>query len=330
MTLERNSPIPGPASPLVRVANLLGVMIPFIGVIAAGYYFWGTGFDWLHLGLFVGMYMLTVLGITVGFHRLFTHRSFETYAWVQSIFGALGSMALQGPLIKWVAQHRLHHRESDGAHDPHSPHRYGGGILGMLAGLWHAHMGWFFEKDVANLASFAPDLLKSKVARYVSRLFPVWVAVGLLLPTGLGWAISGTLWGAMMGFIWGGLVRIFFVHHVTWSVNSICHLWGSQPYSSGDHSKNNFLMGLLALGEGWHNNHHAFPTSARHGLRWWQIDFSYWVIWTMAWIGLAWNIKLPTRQFALARKVPNEVQLSKPVRRGGNGFERRWGDGDAR
>jgi stearoyl-CoA desaturase (delta-9 desaturase) len=282
---------------------LIGVIVPFLGVAAAAYYFWGTGFDWLHLILMLGMYVLSALGITVGYHRLFTHRSFETHAWVQSIFGALGSMALQGPLIKWVAQHRLHHRESDGAHDPHSPHRYGGGWRGGISGFWHAHMGWFFEKDASDLASYAPDLLKNKVARRISRLFPLWVAMGLLIPALVGWAVAGSWSGGLMGLIWGGLVRIFFVHHVTWSVNSICHLWGSQPYANGDHSKNNFVMGLLALGEGWHNNHHAFPTSARHGLAWWQIDVSYWVIRGLACVGLAWNIKVPARQLAMVRKT---------------------------
>ena len=296
-------PSPGPASLSTRVINLIGVVLPFLGVVAAGYLLWGSAFSWLPLGLLIGMYLLTVLGVTVGFHRLFTHRSFETNALVQAIFGVLGSMAVQGPLLKWVAQHRQHHKESDSPNDPHSPHMHGHGFFGMLRGLWHAHIGWFFQKDAPNLASYVPDLMKNDVARRISNLFPFWVAMGLLIPTAIGWAVSGTWSGALLGFIWGGLVRVFFVHHVTWSVNSICHLWGSQPYPSGDQSRNNFALGLLALGEGWHNNHHAFPTSARHGLVWWQFDLSYIVIRLLALVGLAWNIKVPSRQLAMARRI---------------------------
>ena len=289
---------PQPASLLIRVTNLVGVVVPFLGVIAAGYLLWGGAFSWLPLGLLLGMYVLTVLGVTVGFHRLYTHRSFETNALMQAILGALGSMAVQGPLLKWVAQHRQHHQESDSPDDPHSPHLHGHGFVGLLRGLWYAHMGWFFRADAPNLANYVPDLMKNAIARRISRLFPLWVALGLLIPTAIGWLVSETLTGALLGFIWGGLVRIFFVHHVTWSVNSVCHLWGSQPYRSGDQSKNNLVFGLLAFGEGWHNNHHAFPTSARHGLKWWQIDMSYVVIRLLAVVGLAWNIKLPARKLA--------------------------------
>jgi len=295
--------VPGPASLSTRIINLVGVILPFLGVIVAGYLLWGGAFSWLPLSLLIGMYVLTVLGVTVGFHRLYTHRSFETNALMQAILGALGSMAVQGPLIKWVAQHRQHHQQSDSPDDPHSPHLHGHGFLGLLRGLWHAHMGWFFQKDAPTLASYVPDLMKNDIARRVSRLFPLWVALGLLIPTAIGWAESGTWTGALLGLIWGGLVRIFFVHHVTWSVNSVCHLWGSQPYSSGDQSRNNFVFGVLALGEGWHNNHHAFPTSAKHGLAWWQIDVSYIVIRLLSWVGLAWNIKVPSRQLALAKRT---------------------------
>ena len=294
---------PEPASLLIRITNLVGVVLPFLGVIAAGYLLWGTGFSWLPLGLLVGMYVLTVLGITVGFHRLYTHRSFETNALVQAILGALGSMSVEGSLLKWVAQHRQHHQESDRLDDPHSPHLHGHGFVGMLRGLWYAHMGWFFRADSPNLISYVPDLMKNDVARRISCLFPVWVVLGLLIPTVIGWVVTGTGMGALLGFIWGGLVRIFFVHHVTWSINSVCHLWGRQPYQSGDQSKNNFVFGVLAFGEGWHNNHHAFPTSAKHGLEWWQIDMSYFVIRLLAIVGLAWNIKLPARQLVIAKRT---------------------------
>ncbi len=284
---------PGPASAGVRVATFLAVLLPFLGLFAAAALLWGRGVDWPHLAVFFGMYVLTGGGITVGFHRLFTHRSFETSRLVQFILGVLGSMAVQGPLLRWVAFHRRHHQHSDGRYDPHSPHCYGRGVFGVLRGLGHAHVGWLFASEPPNLSHYVRDLRQSAVLRAVSVLFPLWVVAGLLIPTLAGGLLLGSWTGALLGFVWGGLVRIFFVHHVTWSVNSVCHLWGRQPYRGGDQSRNNFLFGILALGEGWHNNHHAFPTSARHGLRWWQIDASYWFIRALALVGLAWNVKLP-------------------------------------
>ncbi len=287
---------PGRLAPALWVANLLAVVLPFLGLGAAAVFFWGWGFHWVDLGLLLGLYALTALGITVGFHRLFTHRSFETSRPVQLALGVLGSMAVQGPLLKWVAFHRRHHRHSDRPGDPHSPHLAGGGVLGLLTGLWHAHVGWVFRPDPPDLDDYVKDLRRSRLLRAVSALFPAWVLLGLALPAVLGGVISLRWVAVWTGLVWGGLVRIFLVHHVTWSVNSVCHLWGLRPYKSDDHSRNNFLFGVLALGEGWHNSHHAFPTSARHGLRWWQPDASYAVIRTLALLGLAWNVKVPSRQ----------------------------------
>ena len=278
----------------VQVANLIAITVPFLGFAAAIIYLSGRGFSWIQLALLPGMYIFTGLGITVGFHRLFTHHAFEANRVVQFILAALGSMAVEGPLLRWVALHRRHHQHSDTADDPHSPHHHGRGLQGVLLGAWHAHLGWFFEPDPPDLARYVKDLRQSGLLRGVSALFPVWVAVSLLVPAVLGGLLTGTWMGAWFGLLWGGLARIFFVHHVTWSVNSVCHLWGRQPYRTGDDSRNNFVFGVLALGEGWHNNHHAFPASARHGLRWWQIDVSYWVIRGLALLGLAWNVRLPT------------------------------------
>jgi stearoyl-CoA desaturase (delta-9 desaturase) len=283
-----------PASAGVRVATFLAVILPFLGLLAAAILLWGRGLEWPHLALFLGMFVLTGGGITVGYHRLFTHRSFETNRVVQFLLGVLGSMAVQGPLLRWVAFHRRHHQHSDGDHDPHSPNHHGHGVLGVIRGLWHAHVGWFFASEPSNLSHYVRDLRQSAVLKTVSVLFPLWVLIGLLIPAAGGLLLGGWT-GALLGFVWGGLVRIFFVHHVTWSVNSVCHLWGRQPYRGEDQSRNNFLFGVLALGEGWHNNHHAFPTSARHGLRWWQIDASYWFIRALAFLGLAWNVKVPGR-----------------------------------
>jgi stearoyl-CoA desaturase (delta-9 desaturase) len=282
-----------PASLALRVTNLVVVVLPFMAVVAAIAFFWGWGFGWVEISLLVGMYVASAIGITVGYHRFFTHRSFETSRVVQCILGILGSMAVQGPLLKWVAMHRCHHMHSDRPEDPHSPHQHGGGLWGMIRGLFHAHLGWLFRADPPNLSRYVKDLRQSRLLRVVSALFPVWVIVGLLIPTALGLLLTWSWWGALFGLIWGGLVRIFFVHHVTWSVNSLCHWWGRQPYHVHDHSRNNWLVGILAMGEGWHNNHHAFPRSARHGLRWWQIDMSYWIIRAMAMVGLVWKVKVP-------------------------------------
>ena len=205
-------------------------------------------------------------------------------------------MAVEGSLFHWVALHRRHHQHSDRPGDPHSPHLHGEGIRGLLRGLWHAHLGWIFQPDPPDLDRYFKDLQQSRLLRVVSALFPVWVALGLLLPGVLGGVITGTWGGVWTGLIWGGLVRVFLVHHVTWSVNSVCHLWGFQPYQSADESRNNFLFGVLAMGEGFHNTHHAFPTSARHGLRWWQPDVSYYVIRVLSWLGLAWDVKVPSKE----------------------------------
>jgi stearoyl-CoA desaturase (delta-9 desaturase) len=280
----------------VRVANLIAVILPFAGLVSAIIAVWGWGFHWPDLGLLLGMYLLTALGITVGFHRLFTHHSFETNRVVQFILAILGSMAVEGPVLKWVAMHRRHHQHSDNPKDPHSPHNHGRGVRGVLLGFWHAHLGWIFDPEPSDLPRYVPDLQQNGVVRKISALFPIWVAVGLLIPAALGGLLTASWTGVLTGFAWGGLARVFLVHHVTWSVNSICHLWGSQPFRSHDQSRNNAMIGVLSLGEGWHNTHHAFPTSARHGLRWWQIDVSYWVIRGLEFFGLAWNVKLPSKQ----------------------------------
>jgi stearoyl-CoA desaturase (Delta-9 desaturase) len=275
-----------------RVVTLIVVSTPFLGLVAGIAFLWGRGFTWVDLGLLLGMYLVSGLGITVGFHRLFSHRAFETNAVVQFVLAAMGSMAVQAPLLKWTAVHRFHHQHSDREEDPHSPHNHGTGLSGLLRGAWHAHLGWVFKPE-RELDHYVKDLRQSKVLRTAHALFPVWIAGSLLIPAVLGGVLTGSWMGAVFGLVWGGLARICLIHHVTWSVNSVCHIWGRQPFRGGDHSRNNFLFGILALGEGWHNNHHAFPTSARHGLQWWQFDLSYWVIRGLALVGLAWKVKVP-------------------------------------
>jgi stearoyl-CoA desaturase (delta-9 desaturase) len=290
------------ASLATRVVTLLAVVLPFLGLVAAVVLLWGPGFSWLHLGLLLGMYALTAVGVTVGYHRLFTHKSFETTKPMKFVFAALGAMAFEGPVLKWVAMHRRHHQHSDRADDPHSPHHHGSGLRGLLAGAWHAHVGWVFGPDPADLPRYAGDLAKERVLRVVSRTWLLWAAVGLLIPALLGGLLTLSWAGALLGLIWGGLARVFLVHHVTWSVNSVCHLWGTRPFASRDQSRNNAVFGVLALGEGWHNNHHAFPTSARHGLRWWEFDASYWLIRGLAAVGLAWKVRVPAADAVSAKR----------------------------
>lgn len=285
----------------VKVANILAMLIPLAGLIAAAALTWGWGFSWVHLGLMVGMYLVSILGVTIGYHRLFTHKSFATTRTMKVILAICGSMAVEGPVVKWVAMHRRHHTKSDKEGDPHSPHLHGETFGEMVKGFWHAHIGWMFRPDAPDIMDGVKDLLEDKSIRWVDSLFSVWVTIGLFLPAALGWAITGSWKGALLGFLWGGLVRVFLVHHVTFCTNSLCHIWGSRPYRSNDQSTNNAIIGILGVGEGWHNNHHAFPTSARHGLRWWQFDLTWICIKVMSWVGLVWDIRLPSAE-ALAMK----------------------------
>ncbi len=291
-----------------KVAVLLAIILPFAGLVGAAILTWGSIFGWMELGLFLGFYLVTVFGITVGFHRLLTHRSFKTFAPIKWVLAAAGSLAVEGPVIKWCAVHRRHHQCSDHEGDPHSPHLHDGSTWGMIKGMYHAHIGWLFQPDVKDVQRSAKDLIEDPGLRFIDRTFPLWVALGLVLPALLGWAISGSWWGLLSGFIWGGLVRIFFAHHITWAVNSVCHVWGTRDFVSNDHSTNNLVVALFSAGEGWHNNHHAFPTSARHGLRWWQIDFSWYLIKAMSWVGLTWDIRTPAKNAMLTKaRVANGV-----------------------
>jgi stearoyl-CoA desaturase (delta-9 desaturase) len=290
--------------PLTVLANLLAVVVPPAAFVAGMVWLWGGGFGGVHLVILLGGYVLTAIGITVGYHRLFTHRSFEAPAPVRVTLAILGSMAVEGPLFKWVGTHRRHHQVSDHDGDPHSPHGHGRGMLGVLAGLWHAHVGWIFSPDPPELNRYVGDLRRDRALRVINALFPAWVAAGLLIPALLGGLLTKSWSGALLGFLWGGLGRVFLVHHVTWSINSVCHVWGGRPFRTGDESRNNLLFGVLGLGEGWHNNHHAFPTSARHGLRWWQIDASYYLIKAMSWVGLARKIRVPAPAAEAAKRTP--------------------------
>ena len=244
----------------------------------------------------VGVYLATAFGITIGFHRLLTHRAFETYRPIKYLFAILGSMAVQGPVIGWVADHRKHHAHTDEEGDPHSPHV---GEGSGLRGLYHAHVGWLFEENgLADAKRYAPDLLEDPGMRFISRHFLWWVMLGLAIPFGLGYAIGGTLTAALLALFWGGFVRVFFVHHITWSINSICHFFGSRRFETDDRSTNVAWLAVPSLGEAWHHNHHAFPRAAVQGMRWWEVDISGLTIRAMEKVGLAWNVVIisPERQ----------------------------------
>jgi stearoyl-CoA desaturase (Delta-9 desaturase) len=286
-----------------KLAMLLGLGVPALGFVAAVILFWGHGVGWMEISLLVGMYALTVFGIDVGYHRLFTHRAFECTRPVKYLLGVMGSMALQGPVIKWVAIHRRHHQQSDRQGDPHSPHLHGhNGLRGLVVGMWHSHMGWLFDADPVDISRSVNDLLTDPTTSAVDRLFWLWVILGLLIPAACGLAISHSAWGAFSGFLWGGLARICVMHHATFSINSVCHIWGAQPFQASDESRNNPICGLVCFGEGWHNNHHAFPTSARHGLAWWQIDIAWYFIKLLKVTGLAWNVRVPTQSAMIAKR----------------------------
>ena len=289
-----------------RMANLVGVVLPFAGVLAAIVLLWNRAVNATDLAILVVMYAITGAGITVGFHRLLTHRAFQTYPWVERTFAVMGSLAVEGSVLDWVADHRKHHAHADKEGDPHSPHvGHGSG----LRGLWHAHTGWLLEtQGQADWKKYATELYEDPKMRRIGRRFPVLVLVSLAIPTVAGYVLSGfTLRGALLGYIWGGLVRIFLVHHVTWSVNSICHFFGRRRFDIEDQSTNVAWLAVFSLGESWHHNHHAFPRSAYHGLRWWEIDLSGLFISGLARVHLAWDVVriTPERQLQKTTAAQN-------------------------
>ena len=272
-----------------RTANLAGVVVPFAGVLVSIVLLWNRWIDGVDLALLAGFYLLTAMGVTVGFHRLLTHRSFQTHPRIERAFAIVGSLAVEGSVLDWVADHRKHHAHADEEGDPHSPHvGHGSG----LAGLWHAHAGWLTKtQGQADWKRYARELYDDPKMRRVGKRFPLLVALSLLLPTFAGFALHGwTLEGAIRGYVWGGLVRIFLVHHVTWSINSVCHFFGRRRFATDDLSTNVAWLAIPSLGESWHHNHHAFPRSARHGLRWYEVDLSALIIGGLEKLGLAWNV----------------------------------------
>ena len=252
------------------------VVIPLLAVGAAIRLLWMRAVHPVDLILLAVMYVLVAFGVTVGYHRMLTHRSFKPHPAVKFILLVLGSMAIEGPALQWAATHTKHHAQSDREGDPHSP----------VEGFFHAHVGWVFNETDADPNFYCRNLVDDRIVQFVSRTSLLWVVIALAIPFTVGGLVGG--WsGALTGLLWGGLVRQFLTHHVTWSVNSVCHTFGRRAFETSDRSRNEWVVGLLAFGEGWHNNHHAFPRSAFHGLRWWQFDLSGYLIWTLERLGLA-------------------------------------------
>jgi stearoyl-CoA desaturase (delta-9 desaturase) len=277
---------------LDRLATGTVTVLPFVALFYAAWHSWQGLLRWSDVVIFLVAYLLTGLGVTVGFHRLFTHRSFKTGKVVRAGLAILGSAAIEGPVTAWVADHRKHHDFSDQLGDPHSPHvEHGHGFRGELRGLFHAHMGWLFIHTHRGAKErYARDLRADPLMMTIDRLFLVWALGGLALCFLAGWALGGSVHAGLTGLLWGGGVRMLVVHHVTYSINSICHFTGRRAFKTPDESRNVWWLAPFTFGESWHNNHHAFPTSARHGLKRWQFDISAYVIWTLEKLGLAWDV----------------------------------------
>ncbi len=286
-----------------QIVTLVAVAVPPLGVLSAAGLLWGVGVRPLDVVLFALFYVATGLGITVGYHRLFTHRSFVAAQPVRVLLAILGAMTLQGPVTQWVTDHRKHHARSDVAGDPHSPHLAGPGLVGALRGLAHAHVGWLFStKGMERGIDYGRDLYEDRAIRLVDRLYLLWVALSVGLPFLVAFALTGSAARGLEALVWAGLVRIFAFEHATFAVNSVCHTFGRRRYDAHDESRNNWVVALLTFGEGWHNNHHAFPRSARHGLERLQVDLSWFVIAGLARLRLASRLSLPTPA-QLARAV---------------------------
>jgi stearoyl-CoA desaturase (delta-9 desaturase) len=305
--VTKPAPTPAPEADGKRwgeqTALALTIAIPFAAVVVAVPVAWGGWLGWHDVVIAVLLYAISGHGITVGFHRYFTHGSFKANRALRVTLAVAGSLAIEGPVIRWVADHRRHHRFSDQAGDPHSPWRYGETTAALLKGLWYAHMGWLFDPEQTSQQKYAPDLLADRDVARVSRAFPALVAVSLLAPAVIGGLWSMSWHGALTAFFWGGLVRIALLHHVTWSINSICHAAGERPFKARDRSGNVWWLAILSMGESWHNLHHADPTSARHGVLRGQIDSSARLIRWFELAGWARDVRWPSGERLAAKRA---------------------------
>jgi len=276
---------------LVTVAIVAGPAVALAIVIP---WLWGHAVNLSDIVIGLVFYLVTGFGITVGFHRLFTHGGFAPRRPLKIALAIMGSMAVEGSVTSWVATHRRHHMFSDCSGDPHSPHRYGDRGTALLRGLAFSHVGWLFVSDASSATRYAPDMLRDRDLQRIGRLFPVLALASLMIPFGIGYALSGTLTGALTALLWAGLVRMALLHHVTWSVNSLCHTFGQRSEGTRDRSTNLWLLAIVSLGDNWHNIHHAHPTWARHGARRGMVDPSAWLIRRLERLGWATKVRWPT------------------------------------
>jgi stearoyl-CoA desaturase (Delta-9 desaturase) len=281
-----------------RIA-LATIVLPFLGTLTAVALLFVHPLGAVDIGLFAVLYALTLLGVTVGFHRHFAHGAFKAKPALRVVLAVFGSMAALGTPVYFAATH--HHQFSELEGDPHSPYRHEGEVLGFWRGLWHSHLGWMLNSRMTNTARYARDLLRDPLVARVNDLYSLWIALGLLIPAVLGALLTGTWMGGLTGFLWGGMVRLFVVHHLMWTSGSTAHLFGARPFETHDRSTNNPVLAYANFGEAYHNNHHAFPYSALFGLRWWQFDLGGWVILLFARLGWASDVRVPSRE-AIAEK----------------------------
>lgn len=298
---------------LQRRHFLLFDILPIVGTVVAIAFLFVRPFGLLEFLLLFSMWLVTGLGVTVGYHRLFTHRTFKATPWVAWVLAVLGSMAGQGPVVSWVALHRRHHEYSDREGDPHSPNLAGDGLRGALRGLAHSHFLWMRRHEYPNVVHYAPDLIKDRALVRIARLYYYWVALGLLIPTVIGALVTMSWTGAVSGLLWGGLVRIFVLEHIVWAINSFLHMFGTRTYDSRENSHNGGVFALATLGESWHNNHHAFPESPSFGLDWYRLDPGFWLIKALAVCGLAWDLKMPSAERMAAKRLSARAGSAGPA-----------------
>lgn len=297
------APLVGWGAVVKKLTALTVMLVPLAGFIVAVYLISVGRFSGVDLFLFFIMYFLQMAGITIGFHRYLAHKTFSTSRFFEAILLICGSMAAQGPIMFWVTTHRRHHAYSDKVGDPHSPNLHGNGFLGKLQGLWYAHMPWMLAKDVSMWRFFAPDIIKDRRLFFFHQTYLFWIVLGLVIPAFIGGMVGGTLEAAFSGFIFGGLARIFVANQAAWCVGSICHMFGSRPFRTGDKSSNNWVVALFTFGEGLQNNHHAFPGSYRHGVKWWEPDLSGWILFLLGKIGVVWDLRSPNESMIKKARI---------------------------
>jgi len=301
--LDAGAEVPETKTWFQQVLLVLFITLPFVALGAAIPLLWGQGLGWRDAVIAVFLYALTGHGVTVGFHRYFTHRGFRARRWLRVTLAVAGSMAIQGSVIQWVADHRRHHRFSDKAGDPHSPWRYGTNLVALTKGFFYSHVGWLFDWDKTSETRYAPELVADKDISRVSRTFPLWVAVSMLLAPLVGGLWSWSWQGAVTAFFWGSLVRVGLLHHVTFAINSVCHIKGRRPFRTRDRSQNVWWLAIPSFGESWHNFHHAEPTSARHGVRLFEVDSSAMLIWVMEKLRWVSDVRWPDASMISRRRV---------------------------